>query len=72
MAVVVTGGELKEMEEEKLKDVLQFKEIVFARTSPQQKLRIVECCQSLGNITAVTGDGVNVCFIDWSDACLIE
>lgn len=50
------------MEEDKLREVLQFREIVFARTSPQQKLRIVECCQSLGNITAVTGDGVNVCF----------
>lgn len=58
-AVVVAGGELKEMDDEELKRVLGFEEIVFARTSPQQKLRIVECCQALGNITAVTGDGVN-------------
>ena len=34
-------------------------EIVFARTSPQQKLIIVEGCQNLGAIVAVTGDGVN-------------
>jgi len=34
-------------------------EIVFARTSPQQKLIIVEGCQNLGSIVAVTGDGVN-------------
>lgn len=34
-------------------------EIVFARTSPQQKLIIVEGCQRLGSIVAVTGDGVN-------------
>lgn len=34
-------------------------EIVFARTSPQQKLLIVEGCQRLGAIVAVTGDGVN-------------
>lgn len=35
------------------------KEIVFARTSPQQKLTIVEGCQRIGGIVAVTGDGVN-------------
>jgi len=41
-------------------DVLaQHTEIVFARTSPQQKLIIVEGCQRQGAIVAVTGDGVN-------------
>lgn len=34
-------------------------EIVFARTSPQQKLIIVEGFQRMGAIVAVTGDGVN-------------
>lgn len=34
-------------------------EIVFARTTPQQKLLIVESCQRLGDVVAVTGDGVN-------------
>ena len=43
-----------------LDDVLRYHtEIVFARTSPQQKLIIVEGCQRLGAIVAVTGDGVN-------------
>ena len=48
------------MSNEQLDDMLaNYNEIVFARTSPQQKLLIVEGCQRLGNITAVTGDGVN-------------
>ena len=48
------------MSNEQLDDILaNYNEIVFARTSPQQKLLIVEGCQRLGNITAVTGDGVN-------------
>lgn len=32
---------------------------MFARTSPTQKLQIVEACQREGAIVAVTGDGVN-------------
>ena len=48
------------MSREKLDDILKRrKEIVFARTSPQQKLIIVEGCQRQGAIVAVTGDGVN-------------
>jgi len=59
-AAVVSGGQLKDMTSDQLDDVLRYhSEIVFARTSPQQKLIIVEGCQRLGNIVAVTGDGVN-------------
>ena len=36
-----------------------YKEIVFARTSPTQKLRIVEGCRRAEWVVAVTGDGVN-------------
>lgn len=59
-AAVVHGGELRDMDSDDLDDVLRnHTEIVFARTSPQQKLIIVEGCQRLGAIVAVTGDGVN-------------
>jgi len=59
-AAVVHGGELKDMSEKQLDELLLFHtEIVFARTSPQQKLIIVEGCQRMGAIVAVTGDGVN-------------
>ncbi|XP_055360881.1 sodium/potassium-transporting ATPase subunit alpha-1-like [Betta splendens] len=59
-ACVIHGGELKDMTSEQLDDVLKHHtEIVFARTSPQQKLIIVEGCQRQGAIVAVTGDGVN-------------
>ncbi|XP_040594547.1 sodium/potassium-transporting ATPase subunit alpha-4 isoform X2 [Mesocricetus auratus] len=59
-AIVVHGSELKDMDSNQLDHILKtYKEIVFARTSPQQKLIIVEGCQRLGAIVAVTGDGVN-------------
>merc|ERR1712226_101289 len=59
-AAVVNGGEIKDMKEKDLDEILMYhNEIVFARTSPQQKLIIVEGCQRMGAIVAVTGDGVN-------------
>merc|ERR1711981_1343230 len=59
-AAVIHGGELKDIEDKELDDILMYhSEIVFARTSPQQKLIIVEGCQRMGAIVAVTGDGVN-------------
>lgn len=59
-AIVVHGEELRDMSDQELDDVIRLhKEIIFARTSPQQKLMIVEACQRIGAIVAVTGDGVN-------------
>lgn len=56
-AAVVHGGELRELNSDQLDDVLRYHtEIVFARTSPQQKLIIVEGCQRQGAIVAVTGN----------------
>jgi len=59
-AAVVHGSMIKDMSQQDIDDVIKYhKEIVFARTSPQQKLIIVEGCQRAGQIVAVTGDGVN-------------
>lgn len=49
-ACVISGGQLKEMSSDELDDALRnHPEMVFARTSPQQKLIIVESCQRLVN-----------------------
>lgn len=59
-AAVIHGSDLRDMTPAQIDEVLKnHSEIVFARTSPQQKLIIVEGCQRQGAIVAVTGDGVN-------------
>ena len=56
---VVEGSELDAMSEEELSEVLDIKELVFARISPAQKLQIVKALQAKGEVVTVTGDGVN-------------
>jgi magnesium-transporting ATPase (P-type) len=58
-ALVATGSEIRNWTEEQWTVNLQRPEIVFARTTPQQKLQIVEQMQRLKHIVCVTGDGVN-------------
>lgn len=59
-ACVVHGSMIKDMTDKDIDEILaNHAEIVFARTSPQQKLIIVEGCQRANQIVAVTGDGVN-------------
>ncbi|KAJ3441746.1 sodium/potassium-transporting atpase subunit alpha [Anaeramoeba flamelloides] len=58
-AIVVTGSQLHDMLQKDLDEIITYDEIVFSRTTPQQKLIIVEACQRVGHITAVTGDGTN-------------
>jgi potassium/sodium efflux P-type ATPase len=55
---VLSGLELEEISDEQLKVYLK-DEIIFARVAPEQKLRVVSNLQEMGEIVAVTGDGVN-------------
>jgi len=54
----VTGSELEEMDDEKLSEAAM-KCNVFARTSPEHKLRLVKALQKNNKLCAMTGDGVN-------------
>ena len=54
----ITGRELSKMSEEELiKNVKDYS--VYARVSPEDKIRIVKAWQSNGEVVAMTGDGVN-------------
>ena len=58
MPECMTGEELQSLSDEKLKERLKTVS-VFARVSPEHKVRIVKLLKSTGNIVAMTGDGVN-------------
>ncbi len=55
---VHTGTELEAMSGAELTQAVE-KTAVFARVTPEQKLRLVEALQASGEVTAMTGDGVN-------------
>jgi len=57
-SAVITGSELDKMSKEELEQTLK-KEVIFARATPEHKLRIVRALKVMGEIVAVTGDGVN-------------
>ncbi|MGO3732107.1 MAG: cation-translocating P-type ATPase [Vagococcus sp.] len=55
---VITGGELNEMSDEDLARSIEHYS-VYARVSPEHKVRIVKAWQKDGKVVAMTGDGVN-------------
>ena len=58
---IIRGEELEKMAENELQAILKNKtaQVIFARVSPEHKLRIVSALKELGEVVAVTGDGVN-------------
>ena len=56
--VVLLGDEVAKISDQELATALK-SNVLFARAAPEHKLRIVSCLQNLGEIVAMTGDGVN-------------
>ncbi len=58
---IITGEQLNKLSDDKLKEMLANKklDIIFARVSPEHKLRIVKQLKKLNEVVSVTGDGVN-------------
>ncbi|MBC8248834.1 MAG: HAD-IC family P-type ATPase, partial [Anaerolineales bacterium] len=55
---VLTGAELDQLDDETFAEMVEGVE-VYARVSPQHKVRIVEALKKRGHVVAMTGDGVN-------------
>lgn len=58
-SIVLSGPELMSLNETQWNQLCDYQEIVFARTTPEQKLRIVKEFQARDNVVGMTGDGVN-------------
>ena len=55
---VITGQQLQKLSDEELADSIEYYS-VYARVSPEDKIRIVKAWQARGDVVAMTGDGVN-------------
>ncbi|KAI1703335.1 e1-E2 ATPase domain-containing protein [Ditylenchus destructor] len=56
---VLHGEQINQLRDKDWDRILRLKSLVFARTTPEQKLMIVEQCQKRKHLIAMTGDGVN-------------
>jgi sodium/potassium-transporting ATPase subunit alpha len=57
--LIVEGRQAEAMSDDELRAALASPEIIFARMTPAQKMRVVTILKEMGHVVAVTGDGVN-------------
>jgi sodium/potassium-transporting ATPase subunit alpha len=56
---VINGEEIEKISDNELEEILAGKDVLFARMASNQKLRIASALQNVGEVVAMTGDGVN-------------
>lgn len=56
---IITGAELDRLSDEEVAKAIDNEEVLFARVSPEHKMRVVSVVKDQGYVVAVTGDGVN-------------
>jgi Ca2+-transporting ATPase len=56
---IIRGVDLEHMSERQILEEVKRQNVIFARVSPEQKLRIVKILKQHGDVVAVTGDGAN-------------
>jgi potassium/sodium efflux P-type ATPase len=56
---IVNGADLERMQDNEIRKALSDRQIMFARVSPEHKMKIAEVLRDTGEIVAMTGDGVN-------------
>lgn len=57
--LIISGTQLESLDDSSLTTLIHQPEVLFARVSPEHKLRLVDLLQRHGEVVAVTGDGVN-------------
>jgi len=58
-SIVITGAELEALTVEQEDVLCTYQDVIFARMTPEQKLRIARSMQARGGVVGVTGDDVN-------------
>jgi high-affinity K+ transport system ATPase subunit B len=55
---VLTGADIEDLTEEEMREIVKITD-VYARVSPEHKMKIVDALRDNGEVVAMTGDGVN-------------